>query len=695
MGDSFCFICHEHYRNQGMTRHVKSCAVKNGGYKANAEGSDTCFLIHVTDAYNKDYSLHLMVDGCVRLEELDRYLRNIWLECCGHLSHFQIDGEYYESYTDSSYQHGMEDEIGELFYPGLTAAYEYDFGSTTYLSISVDGAFEPSGKERGIRLLARNKPVEYECDQCEKIAEYQYFNPYDGECGTVCSSCKDKMERENDEVDFSECVNSPRSGVCGYDGPADNIPFMPHTPSKRKKHASKGKGIVKRDSNDALAHMEDLLTGKAKLEAEDIEQILSSFVSKWIKNRKENKPFAIPREKTAEPTFSGCLNLLKKDELSLIRKKLSIQGASNTKKEELAVCIESHIRKNLREILEYMPYDDFCILQDISQEEPCVIDNADESSFDAVSVLLKTGLIFALEQPVEKYELFFPLKKDFLQIVADSGFLKKREFTRQMGRCILSIFFYWGVAELEKIINETARLLQVPADDAFVESSHRIISFMDLVKYEVIGHTRYYYAFSNRPAEQIISNTWQESEYPALSMDMIPEEPGLVGLINHHIHFRLMYELLYELFLEDSTADTDEETDEVDEEICRDEAFYAMAPLVEKIINTKPEIMAEQLFKELDLPDYFWEQKDFVSFFHDLKDHAPNYWLKGNTISGKIHFADENFNRLMKPRISPNTNENTPVQSAASRWKVGRNDPCPCGSGKKYKKCCLNKMESN
>jgi uncharacterized protein YecA (UPF0149 family) len=23
--------------------------------------------------------------------------------------------------------------------------------------------------------------------------------------------------------------------------------------------------------------------------------------------------------------------------------------------------------------------------------------------------------------------------------------------------------------------------------------------------------------------------------------------------------------------------------------------------------------------------------------------------------------------------------------------KVGRNDPCPCGSGKKYKKCCLGK----
>ncbi len=24
--------------------------------------------------------------------------------------------------------------------------------------------------------------------------------------------------------------------------------------------------------------------------------------------------------------------------------------------------------------------------------------------------------------------------------------------------------------------------------------------------------------------------------------------------------------------------------------------------------------------------------------------------------------------------------------------KVGRNDPCPCGSGKKFKKCCEEKM---
>ncbi|MFQ5714200.1 MAG: SEC-C metal-binding domain-containing protein [Candidatus Scalinduaceae bacterium] len=30
-------------------------------------------------------------------------------------------------------------------------------------------------------------------------------------------------------------------------------------------------------------------------------------------------------------------------------------------------------------------------------------------------------------------------------------------------------------------------------------------------------------------------------------------------------------------------------------------------------------------------------------------------------------------------------------ESIRSELKVGRNSPCPCGSGKKYKKCCWNK----
>jgi preprotein translocase subunit SecA len=36
--------------------------------------------------------------------------------------------------------------------------------------------------------------------------------------------------------------------------------------------------------------------------------------------------------------------------------------------------------------------------------------------------------------------------------------------------------------------------------------------------------------------------------------------------------------------------------------------------------------------------------------------------------------------------------ENTkPVEPIKAEDEPGRNDPCPCGSGKKYKKCCALK----
>lgn len=34
-----------------------------------------------------------------------------------------------------------------------------------------------------------------------------------------------------------------------------------------------------------------------------------------------------------------------------------------------------------------------------------------------------------------------------------------------------------------------------------------------------------------------------------------------------------------------------------------------------------------------------------------------------------------------------------PETIRAEKQEPGRNDPCPCGSGKKYKQCCLKKKK--
>jgi len=45
------------------------------------------------------------------------------------------------------------------------------------------------------------------------------------------------------------------------------------------------------------------------------------------------------------------------------------------------------------------------------------------------------------------------------------------------------------------------------------------------------------------------------------------------------------------------------------------------------------------------------------------------------------------------PSIARQASPAAPMRTPAGE-KVGRNEPCPCGSGKKYKKCCYLKQGS-
>jgi preprotein translocase subunit SecA len=54
----------------------------------------------------------------------------------------------------------------------------------------------------------------------------------------------------------------------------------------------------------------------------------------------------------------------------------------------------------------------------------------------------------------------------------------------------------------------------------------------------------------------------------------------------------------------------------------------------------------------------------------------------------EAQFERRKKRELEQARMAGATNGNKPQQVVRGSAKVGRNDPCPCGSGKKYKKCC-------
>jgi hypothetical protein len=53
------------------------------------------------------------------------------------------------------------------------------------------------------------------------------------------------------------------------------------------------------------------------------------------------------------------------------------------------------------------------------------------------------------------------------------------------------------------------------------------------------------------------------------------------------------------------------------------------------------------------------------------------------------HTPNEIFEKYERPTMKPLPEQRFP--GAAKSEKISRNDLCPCGSGKKYKKCCLGK----
>ncbi len=212
-----CEACGMVVARSRMTRHLSSCAAVLAG-PPGATGPTSLHHVFVEGWYNPEYWLHAEAPAHATLDELDGFLRDIWLECCGHLSAFKIGGELYTSVGSDPVgglfdSQSMDCAIGDLMTSPVWT-YEYDFGSTTKLKIRMGSA--RSGMAKGVRLLARNLPPKLLCGSCGKVATQICRDClYDGD-GVFCDACLQAHECGDDLA--LPVVNSPRMGVCGYSG---------------------------------------------------------------------------------------------------------------------------------------------------------------------------------------------------------------------------------------------------------------------------------------------------------------------------------------------------------------------------------------------------------------------------------------------------------------------------------------------
>ena len=214
-----CGYCGREYTKGYMLKHLPACerraaAIAESGRKPGRAGEVA--QVRVLDR-SGDFWLDLEMRGSATLRDLDRYLRAIWLECCGHLSMFCNGGWAEED------EYAMKTRIDRILRPGAEIVHYYDFGTTS--ETLVKGVAVREGRpttSHPIALMARNNPPTVTCMACEQLATHFCIEcVYEHDASGVL--CRQHAETHPHD-EYGEpmlIVNSPRMGLCGYDGPAE------------------------------------------------------------------------------------------------------------------------------------------------------------------------------------------------------------------------------------------------------------------------------------------------------------------------------------------------------------------------------------------------------------------------------------------------------------------------------------------
>ncbi len=116
-----------------------------------------------------------------------------------------------------------------------------------------------------------------------------------------------------------------------------------------------------------------------------------------------------------------------------------------------------------------------------------------------------------------------------------------------------------------------------------------------------------------------------------------------------------------------------------------DEEFFA-ALLAETVAEA-------DLFELMeDIRDVYSQEKVDLTFLGDFDDFLDSLFSETRS-NHQARYVEDAAVELASWACFKKDKPSKPSVYDIKTWKAGRNDPCPCGSGKKFKKCCLKTLE--
>lgn len=360
-----------------------------------------------------------------------------------------------------------------------------------------------------------------------------------------------------------------------------------------------------------------------------------------------------------------AINGLTKDEMDTIRKNYDFRNLSSLKKAEMALELAKLIPLKFKK----------------------VIYTLDQSRYDLIKLIVKNsgvipdmGISVSQAEAFRKFSIIFPglydnqkilfMPNELINIFSQIESSELENIVRRNTdwiRLTHGLLHYYGFMDAWRIKKKISELTGQEVD---------ILEFMDVMSFacDFYGQVRCtFHGYRDDrvfDAKRIVEEHKMRPDvdyYPFTKKQLLnagdPDYVDKTPEMNSFISFLLKYYRLSE-----------RETKEI-------------ALQITNMINadSKPTLIIQYLESRLEFPSFEFVQ-DLTGRIMELYNNTRQWALKGHT-PNELFQEERKFLKPLPPEPFKITRPDSNVIVMPTCTRVGRNDPCPCGSGKKYKKC--------
>ncbi|MBU3133537.1 SEC-C domain-containing protein [Clostridium gasigenes] len=632
-----CYCCGKDIDGKTAKRHILSCKSRLNNieeYLNKSKIKKDKFIIKMVDKYMPSvYSIYLSIDKNTSLRSLDTFLRDVWMECCGHLSGFEINGTTYtcsenldEDFFDD--EETMDINLKNVISVGNKFVYSYDYGSTSRIILEVINEYTTGTLDSTIEILARNNEVEYECCKCGKKPDYLD----DENQEFICKKC---IDGDNEFLINLGYTNSPRDGVCGYEGAESNE--EKYLKDNKTKFKSKGRKKSKKNSgNNGYDEIADIFNNEVEsIFMNSMEKVTKDLINRSLKCKVTNDLETILKSNT-------------NDYIKDILDNLQITYKSSDKKEILINKFKESYKDSIKEVFKYIDntcYEDL----KLGLKNKGIINSEKAKNIESIIFLERMGIIYHSSDENNNFCISVP--KEVLELIEE---INNKDIAKndEIVKLFKGMIYYYGVISLEQFINRLPKEVSIDRELEDIDKILKIASQISM-DYDYINGLgiNEYIDDAIELIEMIDKETINNDDFKVLTKTEL-----LRSFKTEYIGDHSIYKPLIKVITDNYNTTT--------EMIDKLRATIYLCCQLEADENK----LIEFLFDTLEETELI--KNEIIQSACKVYNKIPLWKYRGYTKAEK-----QNANRVNWEEV-----------------KIGRNDICNCGSGKKYKKCCGGKV---